>query len=318
MLNVFPGDDAPGARTRAIWVDLCSPSPTERAEVELLIGIGVPTREHLSEIESSSRLRVRDGVLSMSIPMTTRGGDGEPTVAPVGFVLSRDRLVTVRFATLHAFDTVAERFKEADAMPTSSREVFVELCEEIVDGLADNLEQTAAELRTISEATFDVSEGEGPKAVRSNRIIRAKLHHIGRLGDRLSETRDALLGLGRAIDFASELTRNWGGDELEPRMKSLRQDVVSLDDYEVHLSEKVQFLLDAMVGLIGIAQNEIFKTLTIVSIVGIPPTLMAGVYGMNFKYMPEYGWTFGYPYGLAVIALSAIVPLVWFKLRGWF
>ncbi len=318
MLNVFPGDDAPGARTRAIWVDLCSPSPTERAEVELLIGIGVPTREHLSEIESSSRLRARDGVLSMSIPMTTRGGDGEPVVAPVGFVLSRDRLVTVRFAALHAFDTVARRFKEADAMPTSSREVFVELCEEIVDGLADNLEQAAAELRTISVATFDVPEGEGPKAIRSNRIIRAKLRHIGRLGDRVSETRDALLGVGGAVDFASELTQDWGGGELEPRMKSLRQDVVSLDDYEVHLSEKVQFLLDAMVGLIGIAQNEIFKTLTIVSIVGIPPTLMAGIYGMNFKYMPEYGWTFGYPYGLAVIALSAIVPLVWFKLRGWF
>jgi magnesium transporter len=318
MLNVFPGDDAPGARTRAIWVDLCGPSPAERAEVELLIGIGVPTRERLSEIESSSRLRARDGVLSMSIPMTTRGSDGEPVVAPVGFVLSRDRLVTVRFATLHAFDTVAERFKEADAMPTSSREVFVELCEEIVDGLADNLEQAAAELRTISGATFDVPEGESPKAVRSNRIIRAKLRHIGRLGDRLSEARDALLGVGRAVDFASELTRSWGGDELEPRMKSLRQDVVSLDNYEVHLSEKVQFLLDAMVGLIGIAQNEIFKTLTIVSIVGIPPTLMAGIYGMNFKYMPEYGWTFGYPYGLTVIALSAIVPLVWFKLRGWF
>ena len=99
MLNVFPGDDAPGAQTRAIWVDLCSPSPTERAEVELLIGIGVPTREHLSEIESSSRLRARDGVLSMSIPMTTHGSDGEPVVAPVGFVLSRDRLVTVRFAS---------------------------------------------------------------------------------------------------------------------------------------------------------------------------------------------------------------------------
>ncbi|MGA3302746.1 MAG: magnesium transporter CorA family protein [Methylovirgula sp.] len=318
MLNVFPGDDALGARTRPIWVDLCNPSPTERAEVELLIGVGVPTREHLSEIESSSRLRARDGVLSMSIPMTTRGSDGEPVVAPVGFVLSRDRLLTVRFATLHAFDEVTQRFKEAGAMPTSSREVFVELCEEIVDGLADNLEQVAAELRTISVATFDVPEGEGPKAVRSTRIIRSKLRHIGRLGDRASEARDTLLGVGRAVDFAGELTRDWDRGELEPRMKSLRQDVVSLDDYEVHLSEKVQFLLDAMVGLIGIAQNEIFKTLTIVSIVGIPPTLMAGIYGMNFKYMPELGWSFGYPYGLAVIALSAIVPLVWFKVRGWF
>jgi magnesium transporter len=318
MLNVFPGDDAPGARTRPIWVDLCNPTPEERAEVELLIGFSVPTREHLSEIESSSRLRARDGVLSMSIPMTTREGDGQAIIAPVGFVLSHDRLLTVRFVTLRAFDAVIKRFKEHGAMPTSSREVFVELCEEIVDGLADNLEEVAADLRTISVAAFDVPEGQGPKAVRSNRIIRTKLRHIGRLGDRVSETRDTLLGVGRAVDFADELTHDWRDGDLEPRLKSLRQDVVSLDDYKSHLSEKVQFLLDAMVGLIGIAQNEIFKTLTIVSIVGIPPTLIAGIYGMNFKYMPELNWSFGYPYGLAVIALSAIIPLAWFKIRGWF
>jgi magnesium transporter len=102
------------------------------------------------------------------------------------------------------------------------------------------------------------------------------------------------------------------------RMKTLQQDVASLDDYKTHLSDKVQFLLDAMVGLIGIAQNDVFKVLTIVSIVGIPPTLIAGIYGMNFKGMPEYDWAWGYPYGLAVIALSAIIPLAWFKWRGWF
>ncbi len=78
----------------------------------------------------------------------------------------------------------------------------------------------------------------------------------------------------------------------------------------MHLSDKVQFLLDAMVGLIGIAQNDVFKVLTIVSI--------AGIYGMNFKLMPEYDWSFGYPYALAVIALSGLAPLAWFKWRGWF
>ena len=83
-------------------------------------------------------------------------------------------------------------------------------------------------------------------------------------------------------------------------------------------ASKVQFVLDALVGLIGIAQNDVFKVLTIVSIVGIPPTLMAGIYGMNFKNMPEYDWAWGYQYGWAVILLSAVIPLVWFKLKGWF
>ncbi len=317
MLNVFPSNEAPDARTPPIWVDLYNPSAAEQTYVEELIGVDVPSREHLSEIESSSRLRVRGDSLSMSMPMTTRGDDGSALVAPIGFVLSPERLVTVRFAALRAFDAVARRFSEA-APPTTSLEVFVELCEAIVDRLADSLEQAAGELRAISVATFHVPDGQGRRAIRSNRVIRGQLRQIGRLGDRVSETRDALLGLGRAVDFACEVTEAWFADHLEPRMRSLRQDVLSLDDYEVHLSDKVQFLLDAMVGLIGIAQNDVFKILTIVSIVGIPPTLIAGIYGMNFKSMPEYDWALGYPYGLGMIALSAIIPLVWFKWRGWF
>jgi magnesium transporter len=261
---------------------------------------------------------VRDGVLTLSIPMVSRAEAGGLESSPVGFVLSRKVLVTLRFAPLQSFDAVAGRFEDAATRPTSGLQVFVELCDEITDRLADSLEQAAAELRDLSTAIFHTPDSEGRDAVRSNRRIRAQLRQVGRLGDRVSETRDALLGLGRAVAFACELTADWFDGQLEPRMRSLRQDVASLADYEVHLSDKIQFLLDAMVGLIGIAQNEVFKFLTIVSIVGIPPTLMAGVYGMNFKFMPEYNWAFGYPYGLAVIALSAIIPLAWFKWRGWF
>ena len=93
---------------------------------------------------------------------------------------------------------------------------------------------------------------------------------------------------------------------------------MSLNDYEGHLSDKVQFLLDAVLGYITIEQNDLFKVLTIVSVVGIPPTVVAGIYGMNFKFMPELGWELGYPFGLAMILLSALIPLIWFKWRGWF
>jgi magnesium transporter len=283
------------------------------------VGVQVPTRDSLSEIERSSRLRSRNGTLTMSMPMLAHlDGGAEPQVAPVGFVLSREHLVTIRYGAMHAFDAVAAKFEDPAGGPASGLEVFVELCDQIIDRLADSLEQAAAELGAISTATFRVSDGGGPQAIRSNQVIRRELRQVGRLGDRISEARDALLGIGRAVDFACELTASWFDSQFEPRLRSLRQDVASLDDYEVHLSDKVQFLLDAMVGLIGIAQNEVFKVLTIVSIVGIPPTLVAGIYGMNFKGMPEYDWAFGYPYGLAVIALSAILPLAWFKWRGWF
>ena len=317
MLNVFPhrfsGDSAP-----PIWLDLCDPTPAETAEVEKLTGLHVPSRSRLDEVEYSSRFGFCDGVLSLSAPMFAHGGPDAPSMAPVGFVLSRDVLVTIRYSALHAFDAVAARFEATTTTPKVGLEVFVALCGEIVDRLADSLEKAATELRGISTATFHVPDGGGRRVIRSNRVIRARLRQIGRLGDHLSETRNTLLGVGRAVEFACNLTEDWFDGRLQPEMRTLRQDVGSLDDYEVHLSDKVQFLLDAMMGLIGIAQNDVFKTLTIVSIAGIPPTLIAGIYGMNFKGMPEYDWTYGYPYGLAVIAASAIVPLVWFKWRGWF
>jgi magnesium transporter len=93
---------------------------------------------------------------------------------------------------------------------------------------------------------------------------------------------------------------------------------LSLNDYESQLSNKVQFLLDAILGFISIQQNDLFKVLTIVSVVGIPPMLVAGIYGMNFKFMPELNWAWGYPLAIAMVALSALIPLLWFKWRGWF
>ena len=320
MLRLFPRPvaGASGEPAPPIWADLCDADADELADAERRLGVKAPTRGRLSEIETSSRLQSRDGVLTMSIPMVARTESGGLLPAPVGFVLSHESLLTLRFAALPSFDAVAARFDDPATRPASSLQVFVDLCDEITDRLADSLEEAAAELREISTAIFHVPDSGGREAVRSNRRIRVQLRQVGRLGDRVSETRDALLGLGRAVDFACELSAGWLEGTLQPQMRSLRQDVASLNDYEVHLSDKIQFLLDAMVGLIGIAQNEVFKFLTIVSIVGIPPTLVAGIYGMNFKTMPEYDWAFGYPYGLAVIALSAILPLAWFKWRGWF
>jgi magnesium transporter len=196
--------------------------------------------------------------------------------------------------------------------------VFVRLCEEIVDRIADALEHLAGELVPLSEAAFHVDDVQGRQAVRSNRILRGQLRSLGRHGDRLSEVRDTLIGLARVIAFAEHNTEEWSQAPIKQRMASLNQDVASLSDYDDQLFNKVQFLLDALVGLIGIAQNDIFKVLTIVSIVGIPPTLVASLYGMNFRNMPELSWPWGYQYGLAMIVLTAVIPLVWFKIKGWF
>jgi magnesium transporter len=324
MMHIFPtqGDgktgELGGVATDVLWLDLLNPTSAEMAKVEETLGATLPSLGALSEIESSSRLRNHGGVLYMSTPSAARRPEGAQTAPPLGFVLSADRLVTVRFMPLPAFDAVAAKFASSEEAPKSSLEVFTLLCEEIVDRIADILEHLAAELNGLSIDAFHAEDTRGRHAARANRVLRAQLRQVGRLGDRLAEVRDGLQGLGRIVAYTEVYACEWSEGAFKPRVAGLRQDIHSLIDYEEQLASKVQFVLDALVGLIGIAQNDVFKVLTIVSIVGIPPTLMAGIYGMNFKNMPEYDWAWGYQYGWAVILLSAAIPLVWFKVRGWF
>src|SRR5271170_6606240 len=292
MLHILPaqGDDKTGepgvVATDVLWLDLLNPTSAEVTNVEEKVGTTLPSLGALSEIEASSRLRNFGGVLYMSTPSAARPPEGAQTTPPLGFVLSTDRLITVRFMPLPAFDAVAGKFATSQDVPKSSLEVFTLLCEEIVDRVADMLEHLAGELNGLSIDAFHADDTHGRHAARANHVLRVQLRQVGRLGDRLSEVRDGLQGLGRIVAYTDQYACDWSGGALKPRLAGLRQDIHSLIDYEEQLASKVQFVLDALVGLIGIAQNDVFKVLTIVSIVGIPPTLMAGIYGMNFKNMP--------------------------------
>ena len=320
MLRIFPSAPNPTNAdiTAAVWLDLLHPSADELAVVEAAVGHALPTRRRLRQVESSRRLSAHAGAIYMSTPSAAPHGGGVPVAAPIGFVLSKARLITVRFSPSPAFDAVARGVESGDLPASTGAEVFALLCEEVVERIGDELERLAEELGALSVAAFHQEESDGRAAIKANRLLRVQLRQVGRLGDRLSEVRDGLLGLGRIVAYAEQNGGGWTTAEVKARLASVRADIASLSDYEEHLAGKVQFVLDALVGLIGIAQNDIFKVLTIVSIVGIPPTQIAGVYGMNFKNMPEYNWAWGYQYGWAVIILSAVIPLVWFKVRGWF
>jgi magnesium transporter len=309
-----PHAEPPGSS--AVWVDLLSPTDEERSAAERLTGLRVPAQADLAEIESSSRLSSEGNVLFLSTPMTYRSVEGLSMVAPLGFVLSPDHLMTVRFADLPVFDQFAERFVGSTPAPCSVS-AFVGLLEAIVDRLADVLEHVGADLDSISRRVFKGEQNGTPNAARVDLQLRATLRAIGRAGERVSNIRDSLLGVNRIVLFTNETAGGWMPAELRPRFKTLRQDIASLSDYDVQLTNKVQFLLDATLGFINIEQNNGIKILTVVSVVGVPPTLVASIYGMNFKNMPELDWHYGYPYGLTVIVLSAILPLLWFKRRGW-
>jgi magnesium transporter len=304
------------AACKVAWLDLLDPTEDERASVERNYRFKLPSREELSEVESSSRIFEENGALFLSIPFISHGRGVDEPLSPIGFVLSNDMLVTIRYTQLRSFDTVAAKFSECDARPASV-DVFAALVEEMVDFNADWLEDVAAELNAVSRAVFVKSRKSRRHLTRSNDALQRTLIEVGNAGERLSRIRGSLLGLQRIVPFVAKPERDWIPNKTRTRLNSVQTDLLSLTDYETHLSDKVQFLLDAVLGFISTKQNDIFTVLTIVSVIGFPPTLVASIYGMNFKNMPELQWAWGYQFGLALIVLSTVLPILWFKWRGW-
>ena len=316
MLTTHGGVSRDGDRgAKPVWVDLLNPSVDEIARVAGDTGIRIPSRESLQEIETSSRLRADGQVLYLSVPLALQDEAAGFMPVPLGFILSPQLLITVRFSEVHAFAKVQESCKTGTVI--GSIAVFAALIEAMVDFSADKLEKLSGDLAHVSARAFDPKMTSLKVAKPASRALRESLTEVGAAGDHLSRIRETVLGLQRVIAYVAKAAADWLGPELKARLGTAQQDLSSLVDFEAHLSGKTQFLLDAILGFINTEQNEIFKVLTIVSVVGIPPTLIASMYGMNFHDMPELSWRWGYPYGLALIALSIVLPVLWFTRRGW-
>jgi magnesium transporter len=306
------GEDLAGA----CWVDLCSPTDEEIMRVERAFDIALPNRESLSEIEASSRLRVHQGQLTMSAPLVARQGEAA-ILAPTGFILRSGRLITIRFAEMTAFDTTHEAIAKADH-EVGGQEALVRLLEELVDRSADRLERVAEDLTSASHAIFrDPRPGQKHRLGRETRRLRGLMVRIGRSSEQMVKVRHAFLAIGRIAAFVADRCEPAIENGLRDRLASVRHDIESLDEFETSLTGRVQLLLDAATGFISIEQNDVVKVLTVVSVAGVPPVLVAGVYGMNFHIMPELGWTWGYPFALVLMVASTILPVLWFKWRDW-
>lgn len=299
-----------------IWIDLLEPTAEEIQHVQDVVNIRVPSQDSLSEIEASSRLILENNMLYLSSPAVKLNEHNEAELTPVGFIIGPQVLVTVRFSPLPTFDSVAKRVTSDDSLQNGMC-VFTALMEAMVDRGADVLEHLGLEADKLSRFVFKggLAREKGP--VRSTRRLREALGQVGILADRLAKARDVLLGVGRVSSFSGDVARDWITKSSRIRLDAVSKDVASLSDYESRLSDKIQLLLDAVLGFISIEQNDLFKILTIVSVVGVPPTLLAGIWGMNFKHMPELEWMWGYPLAWLAIIASGLLPLVWFKLRGW-
>jgi magnesium transporter len=308
-------DDLIANQEQVVWIDLLGPTKEEEASVERLIGVGIPTREEMEEIEISSRLYAENGAYVMTATLPAHADGDRPEMLPVTFVLAGTRLVTVRYHEPRAFHTFPMRAEKADMGCTSGDTILISLLEAIVDRLADVLERASREVIDISQDIFQSTE---KKASKRDQDFQAVLHRIGGKEDLVSKIQDSLLTLQRLSGFlANVVGKDIVGKDIRARVKTLSRDVISLSDHASFQTQKITFLLDATLGMINIQQNAIIKIVSVAAVVFLPPTLVASIYGMNFDIMPELKWLLGYPFALALMVLSAILPFWWFRRKGW-
>ena len=299
-----------------VWIDLLNPTREEDQVVERAVGIAVPTREEMAEIEASSRLYQEGGAHYMTaVVLFQPDSPTEPLVAtPITFILAGARLITVRYAEPRGIKIYLSRVQKRDAPCMSGVAVLVGLLEAIIDREADRVERIQAEVDQLSQSIFESKGGGRTRALRFDVSIRA----IGREGDAISRSRESLLTLGRLHTYLSQAMSERGDDKaLKARVKTANRDVQSLSDHIGYLSAKITFLLDATLGMINNEQNGIIKIFSVLAVALMPPTLVGTIYGMNFKRMPELDWVFGYPMALGLMVLSALVPWLYFKRKGW-
>jgi magnesium transporter len=302
--------DAPPPEA-AVWIDLVSPTLQEDKLVERMLGIAVPTREEMQEIEVSSRLYVENGARYMTATLMCHS-DTAPKTTPVTFILAAHRLVTVRYDDPRPFAIVEHKLARLCPPKVSGDSVLMDLLDAVIDRAADIQERVGAEIDQISHTIFEPDEDMEPPSY--NDVLKA----LGRKGDLTSKVRESLVSIGRLLLFLANESEGmkWPKDT-RTQLQSMQRDVVSLTDHASYLTNKITFLLDAMLGVVNIQQNNIIKIFSVAAVVLMPPTLIASVYGMNFKHMPELDWHFGYPLAILVMVVAAVLPYMYFKWRKW-
>ena len=331
------------AINKAVWIDLVSPTAEEEKAVESALGIDIPTRGELEEIEASSRLYQDDGTAFMTANLIRRGEDDRPESSPVTFIIHGTKLITVRYHHPQAFPVYVRQAMKPQATAMTGWGVMISLLEAVIDRAADHLERVGAIVDDTSRHVFDTSfirKRDGTPRRKKPKNLEALLGKVGEEGDFTSKMRESLVSVGRMVAYMQavldqtkkgkvvvvegvaakvpkEKAETKETRENKARLKVVQRDIASLSEHAGYLTGKISFLLDAVLGMISIEQNGIIKIFSIASVVFLPPTLVASLYWMNFKAMPELDWALGYPYAIVLMILSAIVPLWYFRHRGW-
>jgi magnesium transporter len=312
-LKKIDGLDVDALPADAVWIDLKSPVPGEDKAVERLVGIEIPTREDMQEIEASSRLYIEHGARYMTATLMCAADSQAPRTTPVTFILAGHRLVTVRYDEPRPFALTAAKLARSCSPNITGDGVLLELLDAVIDRCADILERAGADVDSVSSQIFEPSVERGHARTYSQILLT-----IGKKGDLTSKVRESLVSIGRLISFVLvETDAGRWSKEQKVQFKTQQRDVISLTDHASYLSNKITFVLDAMLGVVNLEQNNIIKLFSVMAVVLMPPTLIASIYGMNFRRMPELEWPLGYPLALMAMLLAAVLPYMLFKWKRW-
>lgn len=301
-------DGAPLAQS--IWIDLLRPTEAETAALAAL-GIEVPSLADMEEIEVSNRL-YREGAhdyITAVLPGHSTSND--PISGPVTFILTANRLVTVRHHNSRPFETYPSRADKTGPGCRNPHAVFLSLVEEITGRLADLLESVG---RTLDQLGRTIHEP--PRRRRAEDRLSVALRQLGREGHLIGILRLSLLTLDRALGFYDQTDRS-GDPKLKPVLKALRRDINALEVHTDFLSSRVAQATDLTLGMINLAQNQTFRILSVVTVLFSPPLLIAAIYGMNFKVMPELDSHLGYPSALIAMVASSAAAWLYFRWKNW-
>jgi len=305
---------APRISDDIVWIDLVNPERSEELFVEKLLGVELPTREDLKDIEPSSRLYVEDGNVFMTGSLVWNADSRDPRLTDVAFVLAGRRLVTIRYAEPKSFNLFIGAISRVPNELRSGTSLLLKLLETIVDRTAEILETSVVRIDDVAAGIF----GEQARSKRkAPRYLEDKIADISAYHRLISKVRDSLASLARLQSFLQATPNVQQDKENKETGRSIGRDIQSLSEHASFISGNLTFLLDAALGIINVEQNAIIKIFSIASVVFLPPTLVASVYGMNFNVMPELQWSYGYPLAVFVMLVSAIIPFIFFRWKGW-
>jgi magnesium transporter len=296
-----------------LWADLFEPSPDEEKAVEALLTVDVPTRDEMKEIETSNRLYEENGAVYMTATVGSKLDSDRPESSALTFILANGRLITNRYVDPTPVRRFMQYVERSPAACTSNATLLAGLLEGFVERIADLLERVQGELDAVSLTIFPRAGVRAP----SSADLHAMIQKIGANGDLVSKARESLVSFQRLLMYVQQSTNVTLSQDQRGRFKSILRDVQSLSDHATFLGSKIQFLLDAVLGLINLEQNNIIKIFSVAAVMFLPPTLVASMYGMNFRYMPELDKPWGYPLAIVLMAMSAFVPYVYFRRKGW-